>query len=171
MCDLTANRSDLAPMAVHGRTLRRESRLNLIRMRGPSTDTLFLFLFLSVSYFPPNARSPHPILPYAVHRDVPNKPLTWEKDLKEREKDAKRKRKEERNTRERKRENSQSLVRPDSFRSRLVLVRISWGAGRSQHGHYGRYAATASDPNSSRPPAFRALRRRRRSWNTEGGWS
>lgn len=102
MCDLTANRSDLAPMAVHGRTLRRESRLNLIRMRGPSTDTLFLFLFLSVSYFPPNARSPHPILPYAVHRDVPNKPLTWEKDLKEREKDAKRKRKEERNTRERK---------------------------------------------------------------------
>lgn len=85
MCDLTANRSDLAPMAVHGRTLRRESRLNLIRMRGPSTDTLFLFLFLSVSYFPPNARSPHPILPYAVHRDVPNKPLTWEKDLKERE--------------------------------------------------------------------------------------
>lgn len=104
MCDLTANRSDLAPMAVHGRTLRRESRLNLIRMRGPSTDTLFLFLFLSVSYFPPNARSPHPILPYAVHRDVPNKPLTCGKDLKERERHQEKKEGRVEYEREKKRE-------------------------------------------------------------------
>lgn len=110
------------------------------------------FSFSLSPTFPQVHGLPHPTPPYAVHRDVPNKLFT-EKKINGERKTPRKGRKRGIQERE-KRENSQSLVRPDSIRSRLVLVQMTSerSAGRSQHGHYDRYAATASDPNSSRSP-------------------
>lgn len=153
MCDLTAKRSDFTPMAVNGRTLRRESRLNLNRMRGLFTDILFLFLFLFISYIPPSARSPPPDPSLCRSQGCSEQAFHRKKICNGERKTPRKGRKRGIQERE-KRENSQSLVRPDSIRSRLVLVQMTSerSAGRSQHGHYDRYAATASDPNSSRSP-------------------
>lgn len=79
VCDLTANGSDLTPMAVNGRNLLRESRLNLNRMRGPFTDILFLFFFLLIFLIFRRMYGllpAHPASPYAVCEDVPRKLLT-----------------------------------------------------------------------------------------------